>query len=640
MSWDTGRRQVTRAPVLLAAFLLSVASLTAGVVVTFAEPAHAESLGGVTLTPQQAGTVTENPMFTTGRTAACPPTFGENANLRIGRPGGPYSNLAPALGGGGYDIHEITINPTRSFQTAIGGTAPEQGVWWVVMECYSLTDGRHPDEFRTPIVVCGSTWKAGASCSDAVSTTTTLTVEPNTPSVPVGTAVTLTAHVTPTDAAGDVVFRRKTPVGNTQETVPLGGPMPLANGTAAMTLSDLPGPQGAPSVRHELTAEFVPDNQDHFLGSTSPAQPLSVVPAGGAATTEVALNVEPDSPQPVNAALTLTATVTPPTAAGKVLFARQGAAGSAAIPLGEPVDLTGGSATKSTGPMPQGIWSLIATFQPTDPTAFQTSSKTIPDFQIGDAVATPTTTQLAVSPPNSPQLQGTPLTLTATVQPTNAAGSVKFFDGATQIGDTQTVSGGAATVATSSLAVGTHPLRAAFTPADPATFAASESTVTQFVISAPPDGGDDLTVLDATGNELGANPSLHRRDTVTVIGRGFSGTESVSVKLDGTELTTVTASDGVAQYEFTVASDAAEGAHQLLLDGASHQVAFDFTVAAGDGGDGGGGGGSLPTTGLPLIGIGLLGVALVGLGSAARLAARRREQPAPVAWPGAVPRSE
>jgi Bacterial Ig-like domain (group 3) len=642
MSWDMGRSWLTRAPVLLAAFLLSVASLTAGVVVTLAEPAHAASLGEVRLS-QQAGTVDSVPMFTSGTTDPCPANFGENANLRIGRPDGPYSNLAPALGGGGFDTAPITINPNRSFQTALGGTAPGAGEWWVVMECYSLTEGRNVDEFRTPITVCGDRWQVGPSCSSTANpTTTTLTVEPNTPSVPVGTAVTLTAHVTPTDAAGHVVFRRKTQLGSTEETVQLGDPVTVANGTAAKTISDLPGPSSGSSLHHTLTAEFVPDNPDQFLGSTSPAQPLDVVPAGGAATTTLTLDVEPKSPQPVDATLTLTATVTPPTAVGKVQFARQGAAGSAAIPFGDPVDLASGSATKTTGPMPQGIWSLVATFQPTDPAAFLPSNDSIADFRIGDAVATPTTTQLAVSP-DSPQLQGTPVTLTAAIQPNNPAGTVKFFDGATQIGDTQTVSGGSATFATSQLAVGTHSLKAAFTPADAATFAASESTVTQFEITAPPEGGEDLTVLDASGNELGANPSLHQGDTVTVIGRGFGATESVSVKLDGTELTTVTASDGVAQYDFTVPSDAAEGAHQLLLDGASHQVEFDFTVAAGGdggGGGGGGGGGSLPTTGLPLVGIGLAGVAMVGLGLAARLAARRREQPAPVAWSDAAPRPE
>jgi hypothetical protein len=644
MSWDRGRRWLTRAPVLLAAFLLSVGSLTAGVVVTVAAPAHAApgepALGEVRLT-QDSGTVDGNPIFATGTTNACPAGFGENANLRIGQPGGPYSNLAPALGGGGYDTHEISINPNRSFQTAIGHT-PEAGVWWIVMECYSLTEGRHHNEFRTVITVCGSLWKVGDQCATATPTVTALAVNPDEPSIEAGTAVTLTATVTPATAGGEVTFRRTT--GGT--VVPLGSAA-VSGGSATLTVPDLPGPEGSNNnVTHSLSAEFTPADPNANLGSLSTPRDIKVYCAGCARPTTLGLTVDKTSPQPVGTVLELTAALDVHTAVGKVRFKYAAiAAGSETHELGL-IDVAGGSAKLPNVQLTEGTWNLTANFEPTEAADFLPATASVTNFRIGaGAAANSTTTQLSVTP-DSPQLQGTVVTITATVTPSTATGTVKFLDGTTELGEETLVSGSAST-GTSTLAVGTHALKATFEPADAAQFATSSSDVKQYVITAPPEGGDDLTVLDANGSELGENPSLHRGDTVTVIGRGFAATESVAVQLDGTDLSTVNASDGVAQYAFTVPSDAAEGAHQMMLNGASHQVEFDFTVVAGDGGGGGddgdgggGGGGTLPRTGLPLIGIGLAGLVLVGLGAATTLAARRREQPGPVAWSDAAPGPE
>ena len=79
------------------------------------------------------------------------------------------------------------------------------------------------------------------------------------------------------------------------------------------------------------------------------------------------------------------------------------------------------------------------------------------------SVPTSTTTSLGVTPA-SPQVAGTTLTLTATVTPTAAAGTVQFMDGATNIGSAN-VSGGTAQITTSTLAAGTHSLTAVFQPA-------------------------------------------------------------------------------------------------------------------------------------------------------------------------------
>src|SRR5215472_3904927 len=75
---------------------------------------------------------------------------------------------------------------------------------------------------------------------------------------------------------------------------------------------------------------------------------------------------------------------------------------------------------------------------------------------------TPTTTNLVVSP--NPATAGQTVTLTATVSPSNATGSVQFSTGGTAIGTPQTVSGGVASMTTQAGAAGTEAFTAAFTP--------------------------------------------------------------------------------------------------------------------------------------------------------------------------------
>jgi Bacterial Ig-like domain (group 3) len=251
------KRLFARATVVLATALLG-----GSVLVGIASPAMAASLGPVTLAPNTSGLVTDNPMFASGTTGPCPTGFGENANLRIGRPGGPYSNLAPALGGGGFDTAPITINPNRSFQTALGGTAPGSGEWWVVMECYSLTEGRHVDEFRTVITVTGNSW----TVKTATQTTTTLDITPASPVV-TGDNVTLTAHVTPA-SAGNVDFIRST------STV-IGSAPTDAAGNASLSTTALP------IGTHEIKAVFRSADPANVLNSESAPQSYVVNPRTG-----------------------------------------------------------------------------------------------------------------------------------------------------------------------------------------------------------------------------------------------------------------------------------------------------------------------------------------------------------------------
>ncbi|GAA4691892.1 Ig-like domain-containing protein [Phytohabitans rumicis] len=254
--------------------LLGAAVMSAGVLVAVASPAQAASLGTITLS-QTSGTVAGSPMFANATTsAACPTGYGENAALRVGRPGGPYSNLAPALGGGGYDTAPISVGANRSFTTALGGTAPAAGTWWVIVECFSLTLGRHADEFQIPIEVTGGNW---AVDSGPEATTTTLAVSPS-GTIPSGATVTLTATVSPGTATGTVEFRRGSTVV---------GSAPVGSGTATLTAT-------LPAGTHSLTAVFTPATGADFLGSTS--SPVSVTvegPPPGGTEQEIVADITP-----------------------------------------------------------------------------------------------------------------------------------------------------------------------------------------------------------------------------------------------------------------------------------------------------------------------------------------------------------
>ncbi|UOQ59958.1 Ig-like domain-containing protein [Leucobacter rhizosphaerae] len=78
---------------------------------------------------------------------------------------------------------------------------------------------------------------------------------------------------------------------------------------------------------------------------------------------------------------------------------------------------------------------------------------------------------------------GDEVTLTATVTPLGAAGTVTFFDGDTQIGAPVSAVLGSASVKTSDLTAGAHNITARFTPANANVYEASESEVEALTIA-------------------------------------------------------------------------------------------------------------------------------------------------------------
>jgi hypothetical protein len=135
-----------------------------------------------------------------------------------------------------------------------------------------------------------------------------------------------------------------------------------------------------------------------------------------------------------------------------------------------------------------------------------------------------TTTTIGVSP-SSPQVGATAVTITATVNPSSATGTVDFFDGATKLnGASVPVSGGTAAFTTAPLAVGGHSLTARFTSDDVDATTGSVSAATSYQINAP---------ATATTTALGVNPA--------------SGATTVD---DVTLTATVTPSSAVGHVDF------------------------------------------------------------------------------------------
>lgn len=362
-----------------AAALLVALTAAAGGLVAVASPARAASLGAITLS-QTSGDVAQSPMFASGRTAAaCPAGYGVNAQLRIGRPIGPFNNLSRSLSAGGYDTAPVDVVPDRSFTGALGAP-PEDGEWWIVLQCFSLTQGQHPDSFVTPVFVTGSTWTAEAA-DPAEETVTTLAITPAGPVDP-GTEVTLTADVEPDGAAGTVEFRRGALAIGT-------APVTGADATATLATTSLP------SGTHSITATFLPADPTAFRSSTSEPRSFTVTGElpGGTSQQEIVAEI---APGPFTLALASEAVQL---AGGSV-----GGTATGSLPQADVTDLRGsGAGWTLTGQLEDFATDPVTASIPAagltwDPTARTTSgSGTVTEGQTADLGATRTLCSAAAS---------------------------------------------------------------------------------------------------------------------------------------------------------------------------------------------------------------------------------------------------
>jgi hypothetical protein len=219
-------------------------------------------------------------------------------------------------------------------------------------------------------------------------------------------------------------------------------------------------------VQGTFTTSVYFTDATHYT-STDPNQPV---------TTTTSLAVSPASPAFQGDSVTLTATVTPASAGGTVQFKDGGAN------LGNPVAVSGGTAALTTTALSVASHSLTAVFTGATPNISGSTSAPV-TYDVQARAATATTTALSVTPSGS-AAQYSPVALNATVSPAASAGAIQFTDNGANLGNPVPLSGGSASLSSSTLGVGAHSFTAKFVPADAAVFLPSESGAVPLTVDA------------------------------------------------------------------------------------------------------------------------------------------------------------
>lgn len=414
-----------------------------------------------------------------------------------------------------YQIRLFTANTGGTFQTTV----------------YDVAD----------VLVSGNTWTQvyPTPAAGPTATTTTLSASP-TGHQAAGLGVTLTATIAPT-AAGSVQFM--------DGTTPLGSAVAETTGTATTTVSTMT------AGSHNLSAVFTPTDTASFSGSTSSTVAYTI--DSSVVSTATTLDVTPHSPVQTGTQSTLTATINPSNAAGTVQFT------DGTSPLGAPITVHSGTATLAQT-LPVGTHPLTAVFTPAASSAFAASTSTTVSYQVDPQPATTTTTALAVLP-GMPQVYGQPLEMTASVAPTDAAGTFTFLDGTTAIQSGVAIgTDGTATISPTTLSAGTHHLSAQFVPTNPADFGTSTSPSSDVAI----DPASTTTTVDAAP----VSPQPHGAEVT------FTATVSPAAA-DGT----VQFFDGTAAIGSPVAvTGGTATATSSTLDVGDHSITATFTPADGN----------------------------------------------------------
>ena len=330
--------------------------------------------------------------------------------------------------------------------------------------------------------------------------TTTISASPATATV--GDDVTLTAHVTPTAASGQVVFRD----GSTAL-----GTVDLTAGTAVLHTSSLT--VGA----HQVSASYLGD--ETYAGSAASPTTVTITSAPVKQPTTTTLTANPTSTHE-GTPVQLTAHVAPTAATGTVTFADDDG-------TLRQVAVSGGVATVAVS-LGAGTHHVTASYG--GDAGYEPSGSTPVTVTVAPSVTT--TTTLTAAPATAP-LQS-PVTLTATVSPVAAPGTVSFVDTTTGllIGS-KAVAGGRASLATSALGTGTHRVLASFLSSDPGYRSSGSSLVTVTITAVsppppPPPPPPAPGVAPGAPLQVTAKAAPHRKVTVTWAAPASAGSSSIT----------------------------------------------------------------------------------------------------------------
>ncbi|HVZ84522.1 MAG TPA: protease pro-enzyme activation domain-containing protein [Terracidiphilus sp.] len=191
--------------------------------------------------------------------------------------------------------------------------------------------------------------------------------------------------------------------------------------------------------------------------------------------------------------------------------------------------LTSGSATYTFTPSAIGSHVIAVTYAGDG--TFSTSSGSTTVVAVGGG-ATATTTTLSAS--STSPVYGDNVTLTATVAPSAATGSVNFYDGGVKIG-TGTLTAGVATYASSSLTIGAHTLTATYF--GDTTYAQSNSNSLTVTVGTPSTSGTGSFTLTATNITVSQGSSGSSTLTITPQS-GYTGIVNIQLSTSSSALQT------------------------------------------------------------------------------------------------------
>ncbi|MDH6680334.1 hypothetical protein M2284_004560, partial [Rhodococcus sp. LBL1] len=384
-----------------------------------------------------------------------------------------------------------------------------------------------------------------------VTTTLGLTVPQN---AETGAAVNLTAAVTPSNAAGTVQFKDN---GNN-----IGTPVTVAAGAA--TLSHTFANAGA----HAITADFV--GATGFAGSTAGAQTVTVtdpvVP-----DTQTTTTVTAPATAETGGQVTLSATVAPVPSGGSVQFKVAGSA------VGSPVNVdNAGHASMPYTFNAAGSYAVTAEYSGT--TGFTASTASASNVTVSDPAPQDVATTLGLQVPATAET-GASVNLTATVTPSDAAGTVQFKSNGNNIGSPVTVSGGTAVLSHAFDAAGAQAITADFTGATGFKNSAASSQTVSVSDPAPQDVATTLALQVPATAETGASVNL----TATVTPSNAAG--AVQFKSNGANIgSPVTVSGGTAVLSHAFGAAGAQAITADFTGGAGflNSAASSQTVSVSD----------------------------------------------------------
>lgn len=371
---------------------------------------------------------------------------------------------------------------------------------------------------------------------ETVKSTPTVTLASDTNPAVAGGTVNFTASLSPANATGTITFTDQPSLSGSRVTL---ATVPVQNGAATFSTSSLV------AGTHYILASY--NGDANFIGAGSPY----ITQVVRAATT---VTVTAPSASSVYAqAVTFTASVAPAVATGTVQFL------DGTTSLGT-VTLSSGAASIAVSTLTAGTHSITVAYSGDSADGGSTSAVWT------QTVSKAGTTAALVSSLN-PAPSGQAVTLTATISPAAATGSVQFLDGAAVL-STVALTNGTASISPS-LAIGSHSLTAVYS-GDGNYSGATSAAVSQVITT-------------ATATTVAANPAAPSYgQSVQLIASVTPAAASGSIQFfDGsTALGTAPLSSGAAS--FTVAAFTV-GAHSITAaysgDGGAYLASTSAALA-------------------------------------------------------------